>query len=201
MISRQVAFKVSVKDIINGKYVKQEGWNPNFIVDIFNRKISRVNIVGVVLSKTEDLNFNSIMIDDGSGRISVRSFDETNPFKELDVGDVVLIIGRPRVFNNNKYIVAEIVRKINNKNALKLRSLELELEKKKILLRKKKSKTRTELIYELIKKLDSGDGVNVNDLVEKARESGVVNVDETLKRLLENGDIFEVRPGVYKTIE
>ena len=201
MISRQVAFKVSVRDIINGEYVKQEGWNPNFIADIFNREISRVNIVGVVLSKTEDLNFNSIMIDDGSGRISVRSFDETNPFKELDVGDVVLIIGRPRVFNNNKYIVAEIVRKINNKNALKLRSLELELEKKKILLRKKKSKTRTELIYELIKKLDSGDGVNVNDLVEKARESGVVNVDETLKRLLENGDIFEVRPGVYKTIE
>ena len=28
---RQIAYKVRINDLLGGKYVKEEGWNPNYI--------------------------------------------------------------------------------------------------------------------------------------------------------------------------
>ncbi len=198
---RKIAYKVSINDIVKARYVKQEGWNPNFIIDAFGRKVARVNVVGVVLSKGTDFNFNLIRIDDGSASIDVRSFNEENPFVDLEIGDIVYVIGKPRSFNSQNYIIAEIVKKENNKGILKLRKLEIELEKKKTLLNLKNSKTKGDNIYSMIKELDAGNGADINELIEQASSKGIKNAEKIVKKLLESGDIFEIKPGRLKVIE
>ena len=62
---RQVACKTRVSEILGGRYVKEEGWMPNYIETTSRKKISRINIIGVVVSSEEDseTGYNSIVID------------------------------------------------------------------------------------------------------------------------------------------
>ena len=48
---RQVAYKTAISDILKADYVKEEGeWVPNY-VKIGDKKVSRVNILAVVVGK------------------------------------------------------------------------------------------------------------------------------------------------------
>lgn len=124
---RQVAVKSRIADILGGEYVKDEGWNPNYILARDGRKISRVNLLGTVVSvPTVEVNYRSVMLDDGSAKISVRSFDETDVFRNIALGDVVFIIGRPRQYGTEIYLMPEIVKKVQNKLWIEVRKLELE---------------------------------------------------------------------------
>ena len=215
---RQVAVKVTAKDIIYGKYVKEEGWIPNYI-EIEGRKVSRVNFIGAIVFKSSEENFSykSLVIDDGSGKISVRSFEKNDYFSGFDIGDAIMIIGRIREFNNEKYIIPEIARKIQNLMWIKLRKFELN-EPKNFEIKTDAGNVNEDKgmqaanewsndgpgisgsgsIYNLIKKLDSGDGVLVEDLIKR---SDVGGAEKLINGLLENGDIFEVRPGKVKVLE
>ena len=78
---REIAYKVRINDILKGEYVRRDGWDPNFIM-INNKQVSRVNIMGVVVS-IPDTGQNNLTIDDGSGRIEVRSFDSPEMLASL----------------------------------------------------------------------------------------------------------------------
>lgn len=124
---RQVAVKLRISDLLSGRYVVEEGWNPNYVLTKDGRKASRVNLFGVVISNpTIEVNYRSTMLDDGSGNISVRSFDETDLFHGLSLGDAVFVIGRPRQYGNEVYIMPEIVKKVKNKIWIEVRKKELE---------------------------------------------------------------------------
>ena len=58
---RQIAYKIRIKDILEGKYVKEEGWNPNYIVTANEKEVSRVNIIGIVIDK--QFEFNKYVLD------------------------------------------------------------------------------------------------------------------------------------------
>ncbi len=122
---RQVAMKVRLNDLTDGRYVRVEGqWEPNFIQTGDGRKFSRVNIIAVVASEpVPDMNYNSFIIDDGTARVPVRIFGESDVSVKL--GDVVIVIGRPREFNKEIYIVPEIIKEIKNKKWIEYRKLEL----------------------------------------------------------------------------
>jgi len=124
---RQVARKVRIKDLIQGKYIRIEGeWEPNFIQTVDGRTFSRVNLISVVASEpVPDVNFNTFIIDDGSGRVPVRVFGEQSKKIKVQLGEIILLIGRPREFNQQVYIVPEIVKKIEDKAWIDLRRLEL----------------------------------------------------------------------------
>lgn len=205
---RQVAFKVSIFDIINGTYVKEEGWNPNYI-KIGENKVSRVNMLGTVVLKNDE---SSVVIDDGSAKIPARVFENPLFFKDIDVGDVLLVVGRPREFGNEKYILPEIIKKIDSPLWIKLRSLENENFSKITTKIKGEDKKREEItqeidekiaspsenIFSLIKKLDKGQGVQIEDVI---KNSGLENVENTINLLLERGEIFEVEPGKVRVLE
>ena len=53
-------------------------------------------------------------------------------------------------------------------------------------------------IFEIIKELDAGDGADFEAVVSKAN---VLNPERTIKTLLEQGEIFELRPGKLKVLE
>lgn len=122
-MKRQVALKVRIIDLLEGTYVKEEGWEPNYVKLPDLRKCSRANIIGVIISKTE----NSAIIDDGTSSITTRAFEEMPMLDKVTIGDVVLVIGRPREYNENKYILPEIIRKIKNQKWVTVRQQELAL--------------------------------------------------------------------------
>ncbi|MBU2560925.1 MAG: hypothetical protein KKD17_01415 [Nanoarchaeota archaeon] len=208
---RQVAYKVRVADIINNRYVKEEGWLPNYIA-VRDKKVSRANLLGVIVSKSaqeDGVVSQSFILDDGSGRISLRFF-ETGA--ALDVGDIVNVMGRPREFGAERYIVPEIMKKVSDPKWVELRRMELALDAH--VIQKIKEEPGPDVLsveeedfvdepsvsarlLEEIRKLDSGSGVGFDDISSVSSN----DVESALKRLLEQGDIFEVRPGRYKVLE
>lgn len=199
-IKRETAIICAVKDILQGSFVRTEGWAPSyFATDAGN--ISRVNLMGVVVEKEGD----GIVIDDGSGRILLRSFETNLP--EANVGELMLIIGRPRIFNEKKYVVPEIMRKMSPAWA-EYRKLQLERilrvttpirkEKKEVIAEMPQGQNPYQRIVEFIKDLDTGEGA---DTGEVERRSGFSNAGELISRLIEEGEIFEIRPGRIKILE
>src|SRR3989338_7071107 len=121
---RQVAYKVRIKDLADGRYVKEEGeWTPNYVL-VGETQVSRVNLIATVVSASKDSN--SLIIDDGSGKISLRAFNDNKILGNIDIGDIVLVIARPREFSQEKYLVPEIIKKIENHKWLRVRKLELD---------------------------------------------------------------------------
>jgi RPA family protein len=196
-IKRQAAIKTKINDILNGEYKKGQGLNPNYIITDYG-KISRVNIIAVVISNDEEQNLYGV--DDGSGSINLKSFD-----KEFDVniGDVVLVIGKPREWNSQKYILPEIIKKIEDKRWVEIRKKELE--RRKIISLKRKEFDEEEFIespyqriIDIIKELDSGEGADFEEVVVKSK---IADSQDLITGLLEQGEIFEVRPGRLKILE
>ena len=119
-IKRQTAFKCRIAELLNGRYVKREGWEPNYL-ETSNRNVSRVHVLAVVIES----NASSLTVDDGTGIIEVRSFDEDKTIMQRRIGEMVFVIGRPRVFNEKKYIVADIIIKVENQKWVEVRKLKL----------------------------------------------------------------------------
>ena len=205
---RQTAFKLKVGEILEGKYVEEEGWTPNYLLTKGGKKVSRVNLVGVVLEKEEGAMV-SLLLDDGSGKVKVRSFEEMKGSEEIGVGEGVLVVGKIRVYNQEKYISPEIIKKVSS-GWLKLRALELGketeaveergmvVEEKKIDEEKKEEflDSGKEEILGVVKEIDKGEGA----LIEELKERLGGGVEEEIEKMLERGDIFQNMPGRVKVL-
>jgi len=194
-LKRQVAHKSRISELINGRYVQEEGWEPNYILS-GPIKISRVNLIGIVVSKNDD---DTVVMDDGSASMILRAFGE-NLFSNISIGDIMLCIGRPREHDNEKYIAPEICKKITNKNWIELRKLELGTPKiipeiKEVIEEQKIPLTQK--VYKSIKEKDSGQGVSVDKLVEIHG----INAEKAVQNLLSEGEVFEIQPGKLKVLE
>jgi hypothetical protein len=226
---RNIALKVNISDILNGEYVKEDGWTPNF-VSTDKGHVSRVNIIGVIVSK-EESTFDSLIIDDSTGNISIRSFENREILKAPKVGDIVQLIGRVREYNGQKYVLAEIVRPIDDKRWVIVRKKELEMSKpvtempplqklmenkitdtevsepkepkKEQIIPKKEEmilqpqSNPYEIILGLIKSLDTGFGVSYEEIILNSK---LKNSEEVITALIEEGEIFEIRPGILKVL-
>jgi RPA family protein len=200
---RQTAYKIRIKEILESEYIKNEGMTPNYL-KLNSKEVSRLNVVGVIVQKSDSNDNPGLMIDDGTARISARMFEDNSALDNVDVGDVVLVIGRPREFSSEKYIVVEVIKKIDPGWA-RVRKLELEKGTKEKSAGAKSIKAETDIesqnpkdrIIKLIKDLDKGDGVCVEDL----SSGNVDQLDRNIDMLLKEGDIFEVRPGKLKVLE
>lgn len=214
-IKRDIAIKTRIKHILEGKYVKEEGWKPNFITTIYGENIARVNIIGIVVSEPNiEGKSQTITIDDGSDKITLRSFEDGVTLSKFVLGDVINVIGKPKEYVGLKYVVPELIKKINNNKWLEIRKKELELKEKTQQIQPAsqepqkeqpnieesvvEEKTDVDNVIDLIKKLDSGDGVFVEDLLSKLNSP---ESEKIINSLLEQGDIFEVQPGKVKILE
>jgi RPA family protein len=125
---RQTAYKIWIKDIVNNKLIKQEGeWDPSY-VEVNGEKISRVNIIAVNIFKykAENGEYYSITLDDSSDTIRLKAWREDSKLLEnINVGDIVLVVGRVKEYNDEIYILPEIVKVVKNPNWELARKLEL----------------------------------------------------------------------------
>ncbi|MBA3064170.1 hypothetical protein FP803_01900 [Candidatus Woesearchaeota archaeon] len=213
---RQIAYKARIADLINGGYVKEEGWTPNYIITKQGKHISRINLIGTIISKGNDgQDYQSLIIDDGTGSISLRAFEKSEAINNTEIGDVIIVIGRPREYGSEKYIVPEIIKKINNNKWINVRKIELEIEdlktaelpvkERKVIIEDVEPKEQTkdiinnsQIVYETVKELDSGQGVDIGDIIKK---TGIKEADEIIKKFLMEGEMFEIRPGKIKILE
>jgi len=210
-IKRQTAFKCTVKQITNGKYIVQQGWEPNYII-LNDLKISRINLIGVIVEKESSV----LTLEDGTGKIEIRLFQEPQKAEHLNVGDIVLVIGRPREYQNKRYIVPEILRRIEDKKWVKHRKKELELlypqkeeEKEEQIIEEiqeepeieeevqKRGTNYSQIILESIKKLDKGEGADTQKVI---KDCGLEDAETFIETLLNEGEIFEIRAGKLKIL-
>jgi RPA family protein len=201
-IKREVAVICMIDSLLNGRFVRAEGWDPSYFSTDFG-DISRVNVVGVVVNKE---NAGGVLVDDGSGRILLRNF-EGDIFGGLDLGDLILIIGRPRVYNEQKYILPEIIKKLDPKWG-EHRKLQLELIKKTMRPVRRESRVALETetkqvnhfqrIMGFINDLDTGNGAEIGKVIKRAN---IPNGEELIRKLIEEGEVFELKPGFIKILE
>jgi hypothetical protein len=227
---RQIAWKVRINELLDGEYIKEEGeWQPNYILHN-TKKIARANILGVVIGK-EDSQFGSLRIDDGSGQIVVRSFENNPGLQSSQTGSLVLVVGRPREYLQERYLVAEIVRELNDKTWFEIRKKEtngqaptsteapatvpvVETGPAPTPASSAASSPATspqpaptppattevdpEVICTLIKEKDDGSGADLQEIVEHLQRP---DAEDIVKRMLAQGDLFEVQPGKIKVLE
>ncbi|MEK6984492.1 MAG: hypothetical protein AABX33_08005 [Nanoarchaeota archaeon] len=198
---RQIAYKIWVSNILNGNFAK--GGLSAGHIEIGGFNISRVNLIATLVYKSKELNYTNTIIDDGTGKISLRTFENNDIFLNVDVGEIVLIIGKIREYNNEKYIVPEILKKIDNIGWISVRKAELAKQEYAVSKSGSESKAKdidnlSEEICSLIKKFDKGDGASIDEVINS---SGSTDAENILHKLLENGEIFELKPGKIKVLE
>ena len=200
---RQVAYKARVSDILNSGFAKDD-MSAGYI-KLNGLNVSRVNVIASIILKSGDgMSYNSAMIDDGTGKIILRTFENTNLFSGVDVGDIVLVVGKIRVYNNERYIFPEIVKKLEKTEWMSLRKIELKdniIEADNLaageIVEDTIQNTNQE-VYTLIKRLDSGEGASIEEVISESKNP---DAEKIIGRLLENGDVFEIRPGKLKVLE
>jgi len=238
---RQTALKTTIQELLLGEYIQEDENTPNYLLTKSGIKIYRCNLMAIILNKEQQGSITNILVDDGTGKITLRSFEKNEVLDNLEIGTAVLIIGKLRVYNQEKYLTSEIVKKIEPL-WLKLRALELkgsignkngftddkkenivsevnkidenknnqEIDVEKITNETKtKIKEEEENISEeaellpiqkltnLIKELDTGDGVLIEEVISK---SPLNDTEQLIEKMLENGDIFQNLPGKVKVL-
>ncbi len=127
MIERQTAKKVRIWDIMNGEFVRKEGFEPSFVKTPLGEEVSRARILGTIVSKftAEDGNYASLTVDDGTDTIRLKVFKTVKPLDSFEIGDVVDVVGKIREYEGEIYIIPEFVRKVQDPNFELLRRLEI----------------------------------------------------------------------------
>lgn len=189
--SRFVAYKVNIADIFSSAV---EGstilWN--------NRPLGRVNLIGTVVSvQTKDL-YRNIFIDDGTGSIALRVFDAKDNLL-INVNDAVNVVGRPRVFGQERYISPEIVKKLHDIKWVAVRKKEIEVLQKRLPPIPQQAvempSPKREQCIALINQNDGGDGADIESLVAQ-------NIpEELIYSLIKEGLVFETKPGYVKVLD
>ena len=205
MQKRQVAYKIRIKDLFSGVYVRQEGeWEPNYVL-FKDKKISRVNIIANVIDKyeNEDKSYGSIDLDDGTAVIRGKVWKEDlRLIDKVKVGDLVLVVGRVKEINNERYLMLEIVRILRNPAWAKLRKIELEkfwgkdIERVKDEIIKESTVSLRQKVLSLIE--EKGE-INEEDVFDKLG-LGKEEILKVINELIKEGEIYRPIPGVLRVV-
>lgn len=192
---RNIAYKLRIGDLLVGKPISE---NERFIfLELGDKKIIRVNVIGNVIEKYNnngEKRYSFITIDDGSGQIKLKSFgDDIEKLENLNQGQTVVVIGTLRQFNNEVYISPEIVR-LQEPKYLLVRKIEIE-KSMPIIPNRANSGAIRDKILEDIKSSEEEGGVYIDKIIMGHRETSSDIINQEIQKLLEEGIIFEPRPG------
>jgi len=213
---RETAHKLKIGDILSGmpivEDVPQETPDPSQtlttptkerfrFLELGDKKIVRVNIIANVIDKylsEGERKFATLTIDDASGQIRLKVFGEgVLQFENLAQGDTIAIIGVLRSYNREVYISPEIIKKTDPRYLLVRK---LELEKSSGAVKKEPSTPGQTIqlrdqIIELIKAGESLGGATTEEIIMKIKSSNPDIINSEIIKLIEDGIIYEPRPG------
>lgn len=191
---RHTAYKLKIGDILGGNQIL-DGERLKFI-ETNGKNIARVNLIANVVDKfiqDDEKKFASITLDDASGQIKLKTFgDDIEKLKAFEQGDTILAIGMVREWNKEIYITPEIVKK-KQPEYLLLRKLENDMQKPAEAERKESTDLKEKLI-DIIKREEKNGGADIKKIIEELQAKDAL-VNQEIRKLLEEGAIYEPRPG------
>jgi hypothetical protein len=213
---REIAKRTWVCNLMQGSYTKSQGWTPSFI-EYNGEKYSRVAIVGSIVSKfvSEDGNYASVTIDDGTETIRLKAFGpDVQKLKDIFVGSLVRCFGKVRQWSDEIYLMPEIVHILEDPNWLLIHKLQLGkpsgavkpeeskpqvAEQAAIEILKSDATAMQTIVLGMIKDLDSGLGADIDAVISKSglSEEEAKNI---LFSLLKSGDIYEPKKGKLRVL-
>jgi RPA family protein len=200
MIERQTAKKVSIFSLTHGKWVKKEGMEPSYIVTDYGEEVARARVLGTVVGKfvSEDENFASLTLDDGTDTIRAKTFKTAKPLDTVNEGDLVDVIGKVREWNGEIYIIPEIVHKVDPNTEL-LRRLEIASKSRSFTSGRQPAEKEDlrKKILEIVGK--EKDGISYDLLIQKSGK-GEKEVEKVVNDILAEGICYEPTPGKIKRI-
>lgn len=216
-MNRRIAVKTVIREILSADYLQEE--ENNYLLTQNQQKIYRFNLVAIILEKEKRGNITNFLLDDGTDIIILRFFEDNKNVHQLNVGDALMIIGKLRIYNQEKYISPEIVKKIDPR-WLRIRAKEMEHLKSGLLKEKEEKNPETfshreefeieeimvkeddqslpnQKIFQIIKELDLGGGVSIEEIIHKSPLKDTILI---IQKMLEKGDIFQNSPGKVKIL-
>jgi RPA family protein len=198
---RNIAYRLRIGDILKGHPMMSSGSSeapPRFMfLELGDKKVVRVNILANCIDKfvqESEKSFASLTVDDASGQIKIKAFGEdVEPLKNIMQGDTLQLIGNIREWNGELYILPEIVKKVDPRWLL-VRKLEIQNSRKDLPVSENGDFGLKNLIKEKIKKAEPEGGIDIDAIIMDTEASpDAINVE--IKKLLEEGLIYEPRPG------
>ncbi|OGQ14069.1 MAG: hypothetical protein A3B70_07460 [Deltaproteobacteria bacterium RIFCSPHIGHO2_02_FULL_40_11] len=171
-------------------------------LQVGTQRVFRVNVVAVLVAKEKQGTILRLFLDDGSGKIAAYFFEENAAASQARVGEAIFIIGKVRHYNQERYLSPEIVR-VAHPFWLKVRALELPFSNpsvaaaEEVIVECKADDLPIAKISNIIKALDQGDGVRIEDVLT---HSHLNNTEKFIEKMLQDGDIFQNAPGKIKII-
>ncbi len=220
---RQIAHKVSIGQIHSAQYVNGDEQNPNYLL-VGNQATYRINTIGIVINKETLGTITNLLLDDGTGYITIRFFEENKTAATIPIGNTALIIGRVRLYNQERYISPEIIKeidrtwlKVRHKERPEIFELSVQENSKpvtKIQEHQESKSPQQEIVDEklitaqdpllpsqkvanIIRDLDKGEGVYIEEIIEKCP---LHETEQVLEKMLERGEIFQNQPGKVKVL-
>lgn len=202
---RDAAKKATIAQILDGKFVHEDESSLFLLPSL--EKVKWISLVATILMKEKIGNITNILVDDGTGQIVLRFFEIMPLIETIDAGSTLLIIGKPRMYNQERYLSPEIVKKVPLL-WLKVRRGELKdhiPEPTTEQVEPGESEVQpteepalpAQKVMQLIKDLDSGEGARIEELLER---SPLKQTEQLLEKLIEAGDIFQNLPGRVKVL-
>ena len=220
------AVRASISDIVNGTFGDDNGAH---VTSSYGVELRRVVIVGFVVSKfNKEANseggkrFMSITLDDGTDtiRIKVWGEEESALLEGVKEDILALVIGKVRKYEDEVYIIPEIVKEITDPNFMGLHLLE---RYQAILTRSGVSMSvssdegqqqlttiiggpsptsltgLTKQILSYIELHATPKGVNLKDIVAFFEQKGkdAIEIQTKIFKLIEDGFINEITPSSY----
>jgi len=191
---RLPAVKTKIAGIMQGRYIEGEGLQANYIVSPEGLRISRARLLATIVDKfvSEDKKFYSVTLDDGSATIRCKAF-KSFILEPFSAGDIIDVIGKIRKYNDEVYVVPEVVWKTDVKwemlRELEIREVLKQIQKKRELILKYQRQTSD---IEELKNLMTEMGVpseeveaivESQEFTEDAQESKVQNEHNKTKVL------------------
>ncbi|MBU3923334.1 MAG: OB-fold nucleic acid binding domain-containing protein [Nanoarchaeota archaeon] len=192
---RNVAYKLRIGDILKGVPRMEEG---RFLfLELGNKKVVRINILANCVDKfiqEGEKQFASLTIDDASGQLKLKAFGEDiEPLKAIVQGDTLQVIGNMREWNGELYMIPEVVKKVDARWLL-VRKLEIQKARKDLPVNGKGDNSLKNSIMDKIKAAETAGGIDVDALIMDV-EASPDAINGEIKKLLEEGLVYEPRPG------
>lgn len=191
---RNVAFKMRIGEILAGK-VTLEGERFKFL-ESAGKQVVRVNLIANVIDKyvqDGEKKYATVTLDDGTGQIKLKAFgDDTEKFVQMNQGETILVVGLLRTWNNEIYITPEIIKK-KEPAYLLIRKLEIEKDMPKIIAKEQLSELKDKIL-QMVKDGEANGGADIDHLILQLKESPDI-INQEIKKLLEDGVVYEPRPG------
>ena len=196
---RNIAYKFRIGDLLVAKPI-MEGEKFKFL-EFGDKNVVRVNLIGNIVDRYDsqgEKTYTFFTLDDGSGQMPLKVFgDDAVKFKDVSQGMTVVVIGVMRYWNNQLYVTPEIIKEKDPKYLL-IRKLEVEKDRNEsspVPVEKEQITAIKDKILDMIKNAEAEGGIEVDGLITGLRDASPQVINQEIQKLLEEGIIFEPRPG------